>query len=207
VSNNGKLGAPSPRNLFEVSRESDVADNCSKNLRNAGQARCFINGLGGIVNPGFGKPKGFMPEVQTFNLTAVGAKAKPTDHRLSLFVNLTPSTWDGAIDQALPGSAKDPSEVPLGKSPRTTTANVPTIPTEKGDQGSAPDKDEEGVPGSKTTYRNSGSQASGCNVSGGLLRPHAVGEFTWLRPATVWVPVAGFVVAIASAFGRRRQRR
>jgi hypothetical protein len=164
VSADGKLSAASARNMYEISKFSDVGDNCAKNMKNPGEGRCFLNGIGGVENPGFGKANGFMPEVKTFTLTAVGAKAQAQDNRLSLFVNLTPSTWDPSIKSTSPGSAKDPSEVANGPSPKVnvnTKSDPTTFP------GPGPEAEDPAVGEDENLvqdYKTRGVEASACSV-------------------------------------------
>lgn len=104
-------------NLFEVSKYSDVANLPARGKRNPNnQGAGFLNGVGGVENPGYGKPAGFMPEVRTFFLSALpGYKEVPASNRESLWVSLVPATWDKAII-AVPGPVTE--NVPAGPSPR-----------------------------------------------------------------------------------------
>lgn len=121
VSSDG-VGTPTvdPANVFEVSKYSDVANLPARGKRNPNnQGAGFLNGIGGVENPGYGKPNGLMPEVKTFFLSALpGYKEIPASNRESLWISLVPATWDKAI-VAVPGPVTE--NVPPGPSPRVST--------------------------------------------------------------------------------------
>ncbi|MFO0674459.1 MAG: MYXO-CTERM sorting domain-containing protein [Polyangiaceae bacterium] len=104
-------------NVFEVSKYSDVANLPARGKRNPNnQGAGFLNGIGGIENPGYQKTNGFMPEVKTFFLSTLpGYKEVPASNRESLWFSLIPATWDKAI-VAVPGPVTE--NVPPGPSPR-----------------------------------------------------------------------------------------
>jgi hypothetical protein len=115
------VGTPTvdPTQLFEVSKYSDVANLPARGKRNPNnQGAGFLNGIGGVENPGYKDPTGFMPEVHTFFLSALpGYKEIPASNRESLWVSLIPSTWDPAITP-VPGPVTE--NVPPGPSPRVS---------------------------------------------------------------------------------------
>jgi MYXO-CTERM domain-containing protein len=147
----GKIGAIDPTAMYEVSKLSDVA------------------------NPGYGKATGFMPEVKTFNISAVaGLKDLTTANRDSLYVSLFPATWDQAV-ATTPGTATPIADIPAGPSPRApspTTPSTPTTPAGGGDPfGNSGDStgstDGTGSTGGTKAagYGDAPQSAGGCSVS------------------------------------------
>lgn len=130
-STTGKVGAMDPFKLYEVSSYSDVANLPARGKRNPqDQGAGFVNAFGGVANPGYQKPMGFMPEVKTFTISAMPGYADiQTDDRDSLFLSLVPSTWDPAM-QTVPGPVTDANEIQPGPSPRTTTPQAVQPPGE-----------------------------------------------------------------------------
>lgn len=120
-----------PANVFEVSKYSDVANLPARGKRNPNnQGAGFLNGIGGVDNPGYGKPNGFMPEVKTFFLSALpGYKEVPASNRESLWISLVPATWDKAI-VAVPGPVTE--NVPPGPSPRVSAPPSTNPQTQNG---------------------------------------------------------------------------
>jgi MYXO-CTERM domain-containing protein len=125
------LGKPTANanHRFEVSLFSDVANLPARGKRNPNnQGAGFLNGIGGVENPGFGKPQGFLPEVRTFFLSTLPGYAKdpgqfPGTNRESLWISLVPATWDDKIE-AVPGPVTQ--NVTPGASPVVTPGNAPT---------------------------------------------------------------------------------
>ena len=127
----GKIGAVDPSMLYQVSLFSDVANVPARGKRNPNdQGAGFITGTGGLMNPGYQKPTGFMPEVRTFTVSAVpGYKDAATSTMLdsnnrpigrdSLMLSLIPSSWDPAV-QTTPGPVTDTSQIAPGPSPTTS---------------------------------------------------------------------------------------
>jgi hypothetical protein len=121
------VGKPSvsTNNLFEVSLFSDVANLPARGKRNPNnQGAGFLNGVGGIDNPGYGKPSGFLPEVRTFFLSTLPGFPRdpiqfPATNRESLWISLVPATWDEKVD-AVAGPVTP--DVPPGPSPVVTGA-------------------------------------------------------------------------------------
>jgi MYXO-CTERM domain-containing protein len=150
IDSTGHIGAIDPMKVYQVSQYSDVAGLAAQTKRDPGQARGFIHGLYGVANPGYQLSNGFMPEVKTFNISAVAGYADPTtDDRESLTFALIPATWDPAYNTT-PGTAT--SNVPPGPSPTAPSGTPVTNPV--------------GV-SSGTTTTGSGNQAgSGTGSSG-----------------------------------------
>jgi hypothetical protein len=142
----GKLTAADRlKDLYQVSTYSDVAALQVRGKRNPNNQGCgFLNGLGGLTNPGFGKADGFMPEVKTFTLAAVpgyktaAAPGTPqtAGQRESLYLSLIPATWDPSKNTA-PGSVTDSDNVKPGPSPTTGGSSGAT--GSNGGTGSSPD--------------------------------------------------------------------
>ena len=125
----GTLGLKDPAKLYAVSAYSDVANVQTRGKRNPNnQGRGFINGLGSVPNPGYGKTAtGFMPEVKAFSFSTItgytDAAGAAIGKRNSIWLSLVPAAWQAGI-QTTPGSPTDkPGTNPdgTGPSPRTTT--------------------------------------------------------------------------------------
>ncbi|WP_394820635.1 MYXO-CTERM sorting domain-containing protein [Pendulispora albinea] len=135
----GKISTLDPYKMYEVSTTSDVANLPARGKRNPqDQGAGFINGIGGLKNPGFGKPNGFMPEVASFTMSAIpGLKDLATatkDSRHSMFLTLVPSTWQEGI-KTTPGRATSISDIKNGPSP---TVVVPPPPVGQSPDGTDP---------------------------------------------------------------------
>lgn len=118
------VGKPTvdPAMLFQVSKFADVANLPARGKRNPNnQGAGFLNGIGGVPNPGYGKgAAGFMPEVKTFFLSALPGYAElPAANRESLWVSLVPATWDPKVTP-VPGPATEnvqPGPLPVVNAP------------------------------------------------------------------------------------------
>lgn len=115
------------KDLYQVSTYSDVAALQVRGKRNPNNQGCgFLNGLGGLANPGYGKATGFMPEVKTFTLAAVpGYKTaaapgtqQTVGQRESMYLSLIPATWDPTKSTA-PGGVANSDNIAPGPSPTT----------------------------------------------------------------------------------------
>lgn len=178
----GKITAPDASLLFQVSTFSDVANIPARGKRNPNdQGAGFITGTGGLMNPGYQKPNGFMPEVRAFTVSAVpGFKDAATSTMLdgnnrpigrdSLFLSLIPASWDPA-KQVTPGPATDTSQIQPGPSPTTSTpqAQGGGGDTSSGGGGSDPFGNPSGDNGSGTGDGTGdpslGAQSGGCAVA------------------------------------------
>lgn len=128
----GTLGAKDSAKLYAVSTYSDVANVQARGKRNPNnQARGFINGLGGVPNPGFGKgTTAFMPDVKSFSFSTVtgytDAAGAAVGKRNSIWLSLVPAAWTPGL-KTTPGAPTttpgvDPQGNPstTGPAPRTT---------------------------------------------------------------------------------------
>jgi hypothetical protein len=166
----GSIGAKDPLKMYTVSTFSDVANLQARGKRNPNnQAKGFINGLGGVPNPGFDKPGAFYPEVKSFSMSTVTGyssdAAKDIGRRESLWLSLVPSSWKEGL-QTTPGV---PSET-AGEGPAPRTTAPATDPSAEVSATS-----DDGVDGTEATrpgdakggsgLRNSaGADAGGCAV-------------------------------------------
>ena len=149
------VGKPSvnPNLRLEVSLFSDVANLPARGKRNPNnQGAGFLNGIGGIENPGYGKPNGFIPEARTFFLTTLPGFAKdpgqfPGTNRESLWISLVPATWDEKID-AVPGPVT--ADVKPGPSPSAAASGAAAAP------GTPPAANLQGIAGADLGATNDG---------------------------------------------------
>ena len=194
----GTLGVKDSAKLYAVSTYSDVANVQARGKRNPNnQARGFINGLGSIPNPGFGKATtGFMPEVKSFSFSTItgytDAAAATIGKRNSIYISLVPASWQPGI-QTTPGGVTDkPGSNPdgTGPSPRTTAPG-----TNPSGDSSAPDGNGT-VLGGEATEPDANGRATlgadngGCSVSSTGSSSGAGGG------AFLLLAVAGVIVAI-----------
>jgi MYXO-CTERM domain-containing protein len=201
----GSLGLKDSAKLYAVSSYSDVANVQARGKRNPNnQARGFINGLGSVPNPGFGKgAAAFMPETKSFSFSTVtgytdGAGAT-VGKRNSIWLSLVPASWAPGL-QTTPGSPTDkpgtgPNGEPstTGPAPRTTTpATNPSGDSQSTESsGNLGDGTEATVPDSDGSRAELGADNGGCSVS-----HNSTSGSTGL----VLLAVAGVIVAL-----RRRQ--
>ena len=149
-------------NLFDVSIFSDVANLPARGKRNPNdQGAGFLNGVGGVDNPGFGKQGGFLPEVKTFFLSALPGFAKdprqnPAVNRESLWISLVPQTWEEQI-VAVPGPVTQ--DIAPGPSPRVDAPPSTTQTPAGADPFKTPD-----VPASGGDGTGFGNTGGGCAV-------------------------------------------
>jgi MYXO-CTERM domain-containing protein len=175
----GKIDTVQAQKLYTVSNYSDVANLPARGKRNPNnQAAGFINGIGGVKNPGFGMANGFMPEVASFTLSAIpGYKDAATSTMLdannkpigreSLIMSLIPSTWTPAV-QTVPGSVVADTEVKPGPTP-TIDVPAPTDPAATPDPfgtGNGDGTGDNGGPGGVDDPNLAGSSGgSGCSTA------------------------------------------
>ena len=101
-----------PRSSTRSRTYSDVANVQARGKRNPNnQARGFINGLGSVPNPGFGKgATAFMPEMKSFSFSTItgytDAAAATIGKRNSIWLSLVPASWQAGI-QTTPGTPTD----------------------------------------------------------------------------------------------------
>ena len=205
----GTLGLKDAAKLYAVSSYSDVANVQARGKRNPNnQARGFINGLGSVPNPGYGRgAAAFMPETKTFSFSTITGYTDETGatvgKRNSIWLSLVPASWAPGLQTtpgsptSTPGTGPDGRPSTTGPAPRTTTP--PTNPS--GDSqatessGNLGDNTEATVPdsinGSRATL---GSDNGGCSVSQRSTAGSGSGT------GFVLLAVAGVIVAL-----RRKQ--
>ena len=202
----GTLGLKDAAKLYAVSTYSDVANVQARGKRNPNnQARGFINGLGGVPNPGYKKgATAFMPEVKAFSFSMVTGYENQLEadvgKRNSITLSLVPAAWDPAL-KTTPGSPTDkpgtgPDGLPstTGPAPRSTTP--PTDPS-----GGAQSKEDTNVlegtdptteGGGDTGRAALGSDNGGCSVSHSSTSSSGAGF--------IFLAIAGVIIAL-----RRKQ--
>lgn len=203
----GTLGLKDPAKLYAVSSYSDVANVQARGKRNPNnQARGFINGLGSIPNPGFGKgATAFMPETKSFSFSTItgytDAAGATVGKRNSIWLSLVPASWAAGL-QTTPGSPTDkpgtgPDGQPstTGPAPRTTTP--PTNPSgdaqSSDSAGNLGDGTEATFPDGNDSNRVAlGEDNGGCSVSHKSTSGSGAGFML--------LAVAGVIIAL-----RRRQ--
>lgn len=95
------------------------------------QGRDFINCIGDVPNPGYGKPNGYMKNVKSFFVAAAHGRV-PGNYKNSLFMSLVP----GAVDKRLvPQNALPAGEDPIADP--TTTTDAPAAVDASGGCGCA----------------------------------------------------------------------
>jgi hypothetical protein len=106
------LARKDPAKVFAVSTFSDVGNVQARGKRKGqNQAKGFINGIGAVPNPGFGKgADAFMPEVRSFSISTITGytdeAAASTGRRNSLWLSLVPASWREGLT-VVPGSPTD----------------------------------------------------------------------------------------------------
>ncbi len=193
----GTLGVKDPLKMYTVSTYSDVANLQARGKRNPNnQAKGFINGIGGVPNPGYDKPNGFYPEVKTFSMSTVtgysSVAAKDIGKRESLWLSLVPATWKEGL-KTTPGV---PSEnAGNGPAPRTTDPATDPAGEAGGDgEDNVLDGTEATKPGDVGGGANArgpqfgGEAESGCSVAHGGSSSSGAGAFALV--------IAGVLAAI-----------
>jgi hypothetical protein len=130
----GMLETVDSHKVYQVSAYSDVANLQARGKRNPNdQAKGFINGIGGVPNPGFtetgDRSTKFMPEVSRFSVSVItgfsGSDAAAVGKRESLWLSLVPAAWTPGI-QTTPGTATDkPGSNPDGTGPAPIAGATP----------------------------------------------------------------------------------
>jgi len=195
----GTLGLKDSAKLYAVSPFSDVANVQARGKRNPNnQARGFINGLGAVPNPGFGKTTtGFMPEVKAFSFSTItgytDAAAATIGKRNSIWISLVPAVWAPGI-QTTPGSPTDkPGSNPDGTGPSPRTTAPGTNPS--GDSAASDGKNvlggteatnPDGTDGSRAQL---GTDNGGCSVSSN-------GSSSSSGAGFILLAVAGVIIAL-----------
>ena len=205
----GTLGVKDAAKLYAVSTYSDVANVQARGKRNPNnQARGFINGLGSVPNPGFGKgATAFMPETKSFSFSTItgytDAAGALIGKRNSIYLSLVPASWATGIQTtpgsptSTPGVGPDGQPSATGPAPRTTAPS--TDPSGDKTSGGAPDTNvlagtDPTTPDDTTGGRAQlGNDGGGCSVSSTSSSSNGGAGFILLA-------VAGVIVAL-----RRKQ--
>jgi MYXO-CTERM domain-containing protein len=194
----GTLGLKDSAKLYAVSAYSDVANVQARGLRNPNnQARGFINGLGGVPNPGFGKTAtGFMPEVKSFSFSTItgytDAAGATIGKRNSLWLSLVPASWAPGI-ATTPGSPTDkPGSNPDGTGPSPRTTAPGTNPS-----GDAQSDDGKNVLGGTdpTNPDNDGSRAA-LGADNGSCSVSSTGSSSSSGAGLMLLAVAGVILVL-----------
>ncbi len=208
----GTLGVKDPAKLYAVSTFSDVANVQARGKRNPNnQARGFINGLGSVPNPGFGKDPAtsFMPETKSFSFSTITGYTDSAGaligKRNSIYLSLVPASWATGL-QTTPGTPTStpgvgangqPSQV--GPAPRTTApATDPSgsnISTGSGDSNVLAGTDPTTPDGTGDSRAQLGGDNGGCSVSSTSSSTSTGGGAGFILLA-----VAGVIIAL-----RRKQ--
>jgi MYXO-CTERM domain-containing protein len=206
----GTLGVKDAAKLYAVSTYSDIANVQARGKRNPNnQARGFINGLGNVPNPGFGKgAAAFMPETKSFSFSTItgytDAAGALIGKRNSIYLSLVPASWATGIQTtpgsptATPGVGPDGQPSQTGPAPRTTAPS--TDPSGNGTSTGAGDTnvlagtDPTTPDGTDPSRAQLGADNGGCSVSSTPTSSTGGGA------GFILLAVAGVVVAL-----RRKQ--
>lgn len=203
----GTLGVKDAAKLYAVSSYSDVANVQARGKRNPNnQARGFINGLGSVPNPGYGKgATAFMPETKSFSFSTITGytddAAAAVGKRNSIWLSLVPASWQAGLKTtpgsptSTPGTDANGQPSTTGPAPRTTgPATNPSGDAQStggdtnvlgGTEATTPD----GTGGSRAAL---GADGGGCSVSSTSSSSSGAGF--------ILLAVAGVIVAL-----RRKQ--
>jgi len=198
----GTLGLKDPLKMYKLSTYSDVANVQARGKRNPNnQARGFINAVGDVRNPGYGKAGGFYPEVKSFTFSAVTGysddTAKGIGRRNSLVLSLIPSVWKAGVNTT-PGT---PTET-AGTAPAPVVTAPATVP--QGDTVSPGAPSGNVVDGEETTPENADSREGG----GARSMGESNGGCSISQSSdTSTNGVALFGIALAGAFFAARRRK
>jgi MYXO-CTERM domain-containing protein len=163
----GKIAFDKQAGLLPVAPLCDTTYLANLGLRNPMvQGRDFIRHVGGVKNPGFGDPKGWMPEVSHFTVAAIPAvdpqDAKSPAAKNSLYLSFIPVGYKKGVTVTV-GGTKPVDQIPTGPSPGTSDPSD-TPPNAGGPNGSGGASGD--GPGGHGGSGDSGN-ASGCTMSGG----------------------------------------
>jgi len=170
VDSNGMMSVDKENNMLPVMWQCDTAWLSYKGLRNPNnQGRDFLHTLGDVPNPGYGDPKGWMPEVSSFAVALVPAVHDASATRNSLYMSVIPIAWDKSVQVSM-GAAVDVSQIPSGPSPVVDGTGAPVVgngdPNVNGNQpGSGSGT---GTSGGNTVHHSGFlgmSDSGGCSVS------------------------------------------
>jgi hypothetical protein len=202
VDSNGMMSVDKMNNMLPVMWQCDTAWLAYKGLRNPrDQGREFLHTLGNVPNPGFGDPKGWMPEVSHFAVSLIPAVHDSSATRNSLYASFVPIAWDKTVQVSM-GAAVDVAQIPAGPSP-TVGGNVPVVggsdPNVNGGGGVGVGQTGGGNPNPGGTVHHGGflgmSDSGGCSVG-------AVGS-TPVEEGLEGLAVVGLGLAVAASRRRR----
>ncbi len=169
VDSNGMMSVDKQNNLMPVMWQCDTAWLSYKGLRNPqNQGRDFLHTLGNVPNPGYGDPKGWMPEVSNFAVSLVPAVHDTTAIRNSLYMSFAPIAWDKSVTVSM-GEAVDVSQIPAGPSPvaggssPVVGGSDPGVNGTAGTGGNVPTGG--GGPSWHNGYAGAQNGAGGCSVT------------------------------------------
>ena len=173
VDANGMMTVDKENNMLPVMWQCDTAWLSYKGLRNPrDQGRDFLHTLGDVPNPGYGDPKGWMPEVSNFAIALVPAVHDASAIRNSLYMSVIPIAWDKSVQVSM-GAAVDVSQIPSGPSPEVDAPGAPVVgngdPSVNGNQPGSSSGTGTGAGSGGNTVHHSGflgmSDSGGCSVS------------------------------------------
>jgi MYXO-CTERM domain-containing protein len=172
VDSNGMMTVDKENNMLPVMWQCDTAWLSYKGLRNPNnQGRDFLHSVGGIVNPGYGDPKGWMPEVSNFDIALIPAVHDSTATRNSLYMSIIPIAWDKSVQVSM-GAAVDVSQIPTGPSPQVDAPGAPVVgngdPNVNGSQPGSGTGTGTGTSGGNTVHHSGFlgmDDSGGCSVS------------------------------------------
>ncbi len=204
----GTLGLKDAAKLYAVSTYSDVANVQARGKRNPNnQARGFINGLGSVPNPGFGKgATAFMPETKSFSFSTVtgytDTAAATIGKRNSIYLSLVPASWQTGLQTtpgpptSTPGTDANGQPSTTGPAPRTKApATNPSGDGQSSDDTNVLQGTEATTPDGDTGSRAAlGGDNGGCSVSS------TSSSTTGSGAGFILLAVAGVIVAL-----RRKQ--
>ncbi len=168
VDSNGMMSIDKENNMLPVMWQCDTAWLSYKGLRNPNnQGRDFLHTLGDVPNPGYGDPKGWMPEVSSFAVALVPAVHDSSATRNSLYMSVIPIAWDKSVQVSM-GAAVDVSQIPPGPSPVVDGTGAPVVGN--GDpnvNGNQPGSSSGSSSGGNTVHHGflGMSDSGGCSVS------------------------------------------
>jgi MYXO-CTERM domain-containing protein len=171
VDSNGMMSVDKENNMLPVMWQCDTAWLSYKGLRNPNnQGRDFLHTLGDVPNPGYGDPKGWMPEVSSFAVALVPAVHDSSATRNSLYMSVIPIAWDKSVQVSM-GAAVDVSQIPPGPSPVVDGTGAPVVgngdPNVNGNQPGSGTGTGTGTGGGNTVHHGflGMSDSGGCSVS------------------------------------------
>jgi hypothetical protein len=162
----GKIAFDKATGLLPVAPLCDTTYLANLGLRNPMvQGRDFIRHVGGVPNPGFGNPNGWMPEVSHFTVAAIPAvdpqHAKTANARNSLYLSFIPVGYQKGLSVTV-GGTKPVDQIPTGPSPGASDpTNTPPNVGGGGPSGGPSGGNAPGPNGTRGGF-DEGASSSGC---------------------------------------------